>query len=155
MRSRAAQVLDVLPDRDDLEAWRERLPALRAPSVSAPSISAVDLARGLGVFSIALGLAELLAGKAVSRTAGIPAQRTLTRFFGLREIATGVAILANPRSPALLWARVAGDALDLAVLATGANRANPRRSNVGISLATVAAVTILDIAVARRLRDER
>lgn len=149
MRDRFAQALDHLPGRDDLETWRDRLPDLRPPAVPA-----VDLARGLGVFSIALGLAELVAGKALSRAAGISAQRTLTRFFGLREIATGVAILVNPRSSALLWTRVAGDALDLAVLATGANRANPRRTNVGFSLATVAAVTILDIVVARRLRDE-
>ncbi len=133
--------------RRDLDAARDHLPDLRPPP-------AADLARALGVFSIALGLSEVLFGKAVSRMAGVPAQRTLTRLFGLREIAVGAAILVNPRSPALLWARVAGDALDLAAVATGANRANPYRKKVGIALATLAAVTILDIAVARRLEEE-
>ena len=53
-----------------------------------------------------------------------------------------------------MWGRVVGDVMDLAVLATGANRANPRRTNVGLSLATVAAVTILDIVVAKALETD-
>jgi hypothetical protein len=41
------------------------------------------------------------------------------RLYGLREIGVGVAILAQPTSSAWLWARVAGDVLDLATLGIG------------------------------------
>ena len=59
------------------------------------------LARGLGYVSIALGLAELLAPRAVGRSIGLEGRETLVRACGAREIATGVAILASARSHAV------------------------------------------------------
>src|SRR3982750_2637825 len=53
---------------------------------------AAKLARGLGWFSIGLGLAELLAPRGVARVAGVRGNTTLIRLFGLREIASGIAI---------------------------------------------------------------
>jgi hypothetical protein len=71
-----------------------------------------------------------------------------------REIANGVAILGNPEQPAGLWARVAGDALDLAALGRlASDRWNPRRENVGLAIAAVAGVTLIDIAAALLLRE--
>src|SRR5919107_1952363 len=77
-----------------------------------------QLARGLGWFSIGLGLAELLAPRGVAKVAGMRGGNTaLIRLFGLREIASGVAIFTQGRRPAgALWSRVVGDALDLACL---------------------------------------
>ena len=73
------------------------------------------------------------------------------RGFGVREIAAGVAILAmdNPRLG--VWARVAGDGLDLAVLAAGLRESNPKRGNVAAAFAMVAGITALDYWCARRL----
>src|SRR4051812_11741969 len=55
-----------------------------------------SLANFLGVFSIGLGLAELLAPNAMSRVIGVKhpdsTNRTTMRLMGLREIGAGVSI---------------------------------------------------------------
>ena len=82
--------------------------------------SATDtLARGLGLFSIALGLAEFVAPRAIADALGMPGSKSLIRAYGAREIATGVAILASDDPTPWIWGRVAGDVLDIATLATG------------------------------------
>lgn len=105
------------------------------------------VARGLGWFSIAPGMAELLAPKAMARATGVRSE-ALLQAYGLREIACGVGILATRRpDPNWLWARVAGDVLDLATL--GVARGDPkRRENALISAAAVAGVTALDVTSA-------
>jgi hypothetical protein len=86
------------------------------------------LARGLGVFSIALGLYELLAPRSLTRALGMQGNETLVRGYGLREIATGVGILAAKDPTPWIWGRVAGDGLDLATLCTGLEGSTPRRT---------------------------
>jgi len=81
--------------------------------------SATDrLARGLGLFSIGLGLAEFVAPRALARAHDMPGNKPLIRAYGAREIATGVAILASDDPTPWIWGRVAGDVLDLATLTT-------------------------------------
>lgn len=116
-------------------------------------MNAMSLARGLGWFSVALGTAELLGGRRMAAALGMEHRTPLFRLFGLREILVGFGILAKPTSPALLWARVGGDALDLAALATGLRRDNPRRTEVDIAMGAVAAVTALDILCGYRLQE--
>ncbi|TPG59126.1 hypothetical protein EAH89_07200 [Roseomonas nepalensis] len=112
------------------------------------------LSRFLGWFSIALGLAELLGGRSLARQLGMQRHTNLIRAFGVREVANGAAILANPGSTPLLLARVAGDALDLAVLA-GTRVYGPReRTNARWAIAAVAGVTLLDLLCAARLGTE-
>lgn len=112
------------------------------------------LAQGLGWFSLALGAAELLAGRQLARAMGMDDYAALIRAYGAREIATGVAILTRPDPTPWIWARVGGDALDIATLAFGLDEDNPRRANVGIALAAVAGATALDIYCAYRLSSE-
>src|SRR3954453_10522626 len=76
-----------------------------------------SIARGLGWYSLALGAAQLLAPDSVARAAGVRTSSTLMRLYGLREIACGVGILMSRNPAPFLWARVAGDALDIATLA--------------------------------------
>lgn len=117
--------------------------------------SATDtLARGLGVFSIALGLAEVIAPRALARTLGMDGQDTLIRAYGVREIATGIGILASEDPTPWVWGRVAGDALDVATLMPGLDPDNPQRANVGLALAAVAGVTALDIYCGQTLSRE-
>ena len=116
-------------------------------------MNAVTLSRGLGWFSIALGTVELFGGRGLGRALGMEHRTPLFRLFGLREILVGLGILSRPTSPALLWARVGGDALDLAALATGLRRDNPRRTEVDIAMGAVAAVTALDILCGYRLQE--
>jgi len=113
------------------------------------------IAKGLGFFSVGLGLAELIAPRWLGRTigAGDDHQGTM-RFFGLREIAAGVAILASPRPAKGLWARVAGDALDLAALLLVV-RGSLRRGRVAGALGAVAGVTALDVYTAQRMSRSR
>ncbi len=75
------------------------------------------VARGLGWFSIGLGLAELGAPRSLARMIGVnddDDNRNTLFALGLREIASGVAVLARPRSALPMWNRVGGDMMDLA-----------------------------------------
>lgn len=117
------------------------------------SLSAVDrTAKALGWFSIGLGLAEMLAPRAVTRTLGMESagMNATVRAFGAREIAAGVLTLSTEKKVGL-WSRVLGDGLDVAVLATGLDRFNPQRRNVKVALATVLGITALDLATASAL----
>src|SRR5437899_9189345 len=105
----------------------------------------MQLACGLGWFSIGLGLAEVLAPGAVARLAGIPPRRGLIRFLGFREIASGLAIFAQRRPKEALWARVAGDVMDLAVLGSAIGSRRSNLTKVTASMAAVAGVAALDV----------
>src|SRR5215211_1783739 len=79
-----------------------------------PSSSAKRLAKGLGWFSIGLGLAELLAPRAVANISGVSNKHTgLIRLYGLREISSGITIFAQDKPTEGVWSRVVGDVLDL------------------------------------------
>ena len=112
------------------------------------------LARGLGWFSIALGAAEVLAPGSLARGLGMRDKEGLIRAYGLREIATGIAILSADDPRPWVWARVAGDALDIATLSAGLDADNPRKGNVQFALAAVAGVTALDVLCGQRLGGE-
>jgi hypothetical protein len=105
---------------------------------------------GLGVFSFALGAAELFASRQIARTLDAEGAEPLVKGFGAREVLAGAGILAGPANSAAIWNRVAGDAMDLAALGVAARR-SPRNAAVWGALAFVAGATALDIFVARGL----
>ncbi|SHJ57146.1 hypothetical protein SAMN02745194_02864 [Roseomonas rosea] len=111
----------------------------------------IRLARFLGWFSIGLGLMEIFGGRTLARKLGMSGRAKLIRGYGVREVANGVAILASPTSAPLLWARVGGDALDIATLLGTPSFGRRERANVKLALAAVAGVTLLDILCATRL----
>lgn len=113
--------------------------------------SAMTLARGLGWFSVGLGLAELLTPRTLTEQLGMEGKEELLRFYGAREMAAGLGILIGGNPAPWIWGRVAGDVLDLATLATGLDAHNARKGNVAIALAAVAGVTALDGLCARAL----
>ena len=109
-------------------------------------------ARALGWFSLGLGLAEVAAPRALARLLGARPRPTLTRTaYGLRELAVGAGLLATDRPRPWVWARVAGDALDLATLAAIARRPDARGGAVALAIGSVAAVTALDVRTALAL----
>ncbi|HEY8611915.1 MAG TPA: hypothetical protein VIL69_11560 [Roseomonas sp.] len=114
----------------------------------------IRLARFLGWFSIGLGLMEILGGRTLAQKLGMTGRTKLIRAFGMREVANGVAILASPTSAPLLWARVGGDALDLATLVGTPSYGRRERANVKLAIAAVAGVALLDILCATRLSTE-
>jgi uncharacterized membrane protein len=111
-------------------------------------------ATGLALLSLGLGSAQVAAPGAVARLVGAddgPTTRTITRWAcGVRELAAGLGVGASSKPGGWLWARVAGDALDLALLGGVAAR-HPNRRNRALGAATaVLGVTAADIATARR-----
>jgi hypothetical protein len=119
-----------------------------------PDSTTDTLARGLGVFSIALGLIEVFAARSLTRALGMEGSENIVRAYGAREIATGIGILAAEDPTPWIWGRVAGDALDVATLVTGLGEDNPNRENVGLALAAVAGATALDVYCAQALSGE-
>jgi hypothetical protein len=111
----------------------------------------LQLARCLGWFSIGLGAMELLAPGRLARWLGMEGREGLIQGYGAREVMTGLAILSTGDPTPWIWGRVAGDALDIATLATAMDERNPRRRNVEIALATVAAVTAVDVVCGQQL----
>lgn len=119
-----------------------------------------QLAQGLGWFSIGLGLTELLAPRKLARLIGVRTNHDqLIRLLGMRELTSGIGILANSgkgkRPSGWLWSRVGGDAMDLGLL--GAAFATPRAQTGRLVAATaaVAGVTALDAICAQELSRKR
>jgi len=102
------------------------------------------LARTLGWFSIGLGLTELLAPRALANALGMHGRERLIRGYGAREVASGIMSLSVDKKTGL-WSRVAGDGLDIATLMTAMRPDNPKRNNVGVAIAMVLGVTLLDV----------
>ncbi|MDB5641548.1 MAG: hypothetical protein JWN07_865 [Hyphomicrobiales bacterium] len=109
------------------------------------SMGAADrLAKALGWFSIGLGLTELLAAGRIANALNMQGKESLVRAYGVRELGHGIVSL-SPDKHLGLWSRVAGDGLDIATLMTAFRHDNPKRDNVGIALAAVLGVTVLDV----------
>ena len=116
--------------------------------------STESLAVGLGWFSLALGAAEMFATDRFAELIGLrPDERTvrLLRAYGAREMASGLAILANPRAAGPVWSRVVGDGLDLATFGAMMADEHTDRQRLSLATAAVAGVTALDIICAQRL----
>ena len=103
-----------------------------------------SLAKGLGWFSLGLGLTELLAPQRITRPLGMEGKEALVRAYGVREIGSGILSLSVDKKLGL-WSRVAGDALDIATVATALRPDNPKRDNVVVALALLLGITAVDL----------
>jgi hypothetical protein len=107
-----------------------------------------SLADSLGVASLGLGLAELVAPSQVAALAGIDDRgktRSVIRALGARECGHAVAILAG--NPNMVWTRVAGDVVDLGLLGWAlANRGTRGGRRRGAAVTTaLAGITATDL----------
>jgi uncharacterized membrane protein len=138
---------------------RPRWPATGSHVESRPlgEVSAERLARGLGWFSLSVGLAEVFAPRLISRLlAGHDRYANLIRLYGLRELVSGVMVFGQGSRPAgAMWSRVAGDAVDIVTLAAAGASPRTNRSGVAIAAAGVLGVAALDVYCARQLSRER
>ena len=103
------------------------------------------LAESLGWFSVGLGLAAIAAPRGMSRLIGANGNGLFLRAVGLRELASGVGILTNRKPGGWLWARVAGDLMDLALLRIAFAKRRANRLRLTAATAAVAGVTALDV----------
>ncbi|GJD90434.1 MULTISPECIES: hypothetical protein [Methylobacterium] len=113
---------------------------------SGPSSRGVPdrLAKGLGWFSLGLGLTELLAPRRITRALGMEGKEALVRVYGAREIGSGILSLSVDKNLGL-WSRVAGDGLDIATVMTALRSDNPKRENAVIALALLLGITAIDL----------
>jgi uncharacterized membrane protein len=114
-----------------------------------------SLANFLGMFSIGLGLAQVTMPGVIARLCGIDhdddRNRRVMQLMGMREISHGVAVLSNQQPEKAMWSRVAGDALDLALLGKAMSNPDNNRAATLFATANVLAVTALDVMCARTL----
>jgi uncharacterized membrane protein len=109
------------------------------------------LARALGWASLGLGVPGVARPGAVAKAVGVddaPAQRAVATVVGVRELAAAAGLLQRT-SPAWLWARVGGDAMDLALLGR-ALKNHDRRSlrRTAVVTASVVGITAVDLYAA-------
>ena len=115
-----------------------------------------SLARGLGWFSIGLGLAAVLAPRGVARLIGVRGYHGLIRLVGFREITSGIGILARSQPTPWVDARVAGDAMDLGLLGAAFSQTGSDVNRLATATAAVAGVAAMDVLCSTRLhRHER
>jgi hypothetical protein len=109
-------------------------------------------AKGLGWASLGIGLSEIAAPHQLEKMMGIGNhQKTgVLRVLGVREILSGLDILMHDDPTPGLWARVIGDALDLALMGI-ARRRSRRPSGMTKAFAMVLGITALDVLFAQRL----
>ena len=106
------------------------------------------IARGLGLFSMGLGLCQLLAPREFDRLIGVRPDgdtETTTRAIGLRELGAAAGLLAAPRTAMFMWMRVAGDLMDLALLGRAVRSRDNKQERVGQAMASVVGITALDV----------
>src|SRR5690349_3302431 len=105
------------------------------------------LARALGWLGVGLGMAQLVMPRRVVRAVGVRdhfGSRTLLRMLGMRAIASGAGILTAAHPASWVWARLAGDALDLALLRKAIGTSDASRWRVALTAAAVSAITAAD-----------
>src|SRR5581483_11243269 len=118
--------------------------------------SAETLATALGWFSVGLGLAQIVAPGGVARLIGAEPDEGTTRLmraFGLRELSSGIGILSNRKTETWVRARVAGDAMDLAMLGKTLLSNDSDRGKTVAATVAVLGVTALDLLAAEKLRN--
>jgi uncharacterized membrane protein len=112
------------------------------------------LARGIGGFSLGLGMTQLIAPRSVARMIGVKDDdltRTLIRMVGMREVASGAGILATSRPTNWLRGRTGGDLMDLALLGAALRSSTTQRGKALGAAAAVLVITALDEFTSLRL----
>jgi uncharacterized membrane protein len=128
-------------------------------SAADSSLKHDPLTRGLGVASAALGVPQVTRPADFARSLGVgsaPRHRAVTGLVGVRELVAAAGLLGRPH-PAWLWARVAGDAMDVSLVARALRHHDGRglRRTV-LTMAGLVVITAVDVyaAVTRTNRKE-
>lgn len=110
-----------------------------------------QLSQLLGWLSVGVGLAELLAPRALGRAIGIGDYPLVVRLLGVRELTSGIGMLSERASGTWAWSRVAGDAMDFALLGAASRVAGADRRRIAMAASGVLGVAALDVYAAQRL----
>ena len=115
----------------------------------------LQVARGLGWVSLAIAATEILGQGTVERDLlGIDEHPLLLPALGVREAIAGLTLLSQhqitPTLAAGLWSRVAGDAMDLSLLAAAAPHTRRPGGFISNTL-VVLGLTVADVYYALRV----
>jgi uncharacterized membrane protein len=115
-----------------------------------------QVARGLGWLSLGLGLAEVLMPKRIQRMLGVCGDYSNPiRMAGARELGHALMIFMQARPHQGVWTRVAGDAMDLAMVGAAFTTPCPDTGRLTAATAALAGVTALDALTATQLGGRR
>lgn len=116
---------------------------------------AIGTATKLGLFSYGLGITQLLRPGSVNRFVGVPdfgLNHTMQQIIGVREIVSGSGILCGDNTSGWMWSRVAGDIMDLTILAGTLGTPVGIRKRLVPAILAVGALTVLEARVALESR---
>ncbi|MFL6467396.1 MAG: hypothetical protein ACJ72Z_05515 [Pyrinomonadaceae bacterium] len=123
---------------------------------SVDNVATGKLAKGLGLFSIALGAAEVLGASQVGELIGADRRfRAFLPVLGAREIAHGIGILSSVKPTTAVWTRVGGDAIDLAYLGAAFAAKDTNKKRLAGALLAVLGVGVLDVILAKKLSSQK
>lgn len=110
------------------------------------------LEEALGWFSLGLGLAEIIAPRSIAQVIGVGTNHGgFIRSLGVREVASGLGILARRAPARAVWSRVMGDVIDLGWLGAAFLSPGAKKGRVLVAAAAVTGVTVLDVLCAQQL----
>lgn len=115
-------------------------PRRKRPAHAAPE----QLARGLGWFSVGIGIAQVVAPRTIARLCGVPVPPPLMVLCGLREIACGLGLLTQEQPQPWIKARLAGDTVDLVAFGCATLVPGADRRRIAVAGAAVAGISVLD-----------
>jgi hypothetical protein len=104
--------------------------------------------RALGWVSLALGGGALAMPRAIAKLIGVRNDGGLIPLVGAREIAAGIALLAQREKTPWLWARVLGDLMDITLLEAALRDDRNDRGRLAVTLAVITAITAVDVFAA-------
>jgi hypothetical protein len=113
-------------------------------------------ARMMGLFSYALGTAQILRPGSVNRLMGVPdhnPNHAMTRLIGIREIVTGTGVLFGKNTSGWMWGRVAGDIMDISNVAGQLAGRLGTREKLVPTLVVLSAIAVLDAKIALDMRE--
>jgi uncharacterized membrane protein len=131
-------------------------PGGSAATAARPDQGTQTLAGALGWGSLGLGVPMITAPGRFDRAIGVcddREARAWTLAVGLREHAAAAGILAleRPRPVHWLWARVAGDAMDLALLVSALRSKSERPARTVAAIGAVLGIGAADVIAATRM----
>lgn len=104
--------------------------------------------RVLGLASLGLGIAAVVAPEQFARALGLDKDAESVSAFGAREIAAGSGLLSPVRPGPWLWMRVGGDVMDAFALRHAVHRDNPRRNIAIAATAVLGLIAVADVILA-------
>lgn len=106
------------------------------------------VARGLGLFSLGLGIVQVAAPRRFGEAIGVRPRGerdAIVRLVGVREILAGTGLVLGRRLGPWLWMRVAGDVMDVALLSRARRARGTDGDRVSGTMAAAVGVAAVDV----------